>query len=109
MFAKNLTPPYYAVIFTNQHTGADYEIYEKTGNKMAELAATMPGYLGIESTRDAQGFGITVSYWETEEAIKNWHEEGRHVAAQNKGKQDWYEHYECRIAKVDRSYAGPKT
>jgi len=31
----------------------------------------MPGYLGVESVRGDDGFGITVSYWSTEEAIRN--------------------------------------
>jgi hypothetical protein len=33
---------------------------------MVELAAEQPGYLGIETCRGEDGFGITVSYWQDE-------------------------------------------
>ena len=107
-FAHNLMPPYYAVIFANQHTGEEGEVYGKTADRMVELASTMPGYLGIESTRDEAGFGITVSYWQSEEAIKNWKQQAEHLAAQSKGKSDWYDHYELRVAKIERAYSGPE-
>ncbi len=32
---------------------------------MAELASTQPGFLGMESVRGGDGFGITLSYWAT--------------------------------------------
>ncbi len=54
---------------------------------MGEIAKTLPGYIGIESTRDADGFAITVSYWESEEAIKGWREHAKHAIAQKIGKE----------------------
>jgi heme-degrading monooxygenase HmoA len=44
--------------------------------RMAELAAQQPGYLGMESARE--GLGITVSYWESLEAIRNWKQNAEH-------------------------------
>ena len=105
-FAETPAPPYYAVIFTAQRTPADGG-YAETADRMVELAAAMPGYLGIESARGADGFGITVSYWASEEAIVNWKREAEHQRAQSMGKTDWYEHYELRVAKVERAYNGP--
>jgi heme-degrading monooxygenase HmoA len=74
---------------------------------MVELAAQQPGYLGIESARGADGFGITVSYWESEEAIANWKANMEHRAAQDAGKGTWYAGYSIRIARVERAYGGP--
>ncbi|WP_395077005.1 antibiotic biosynthesis monooxygenase family protein [Hyphococcus sp.] len=71
---------------------------------MDALAKTMPGYLGIESVRDENGFGITVSYWESETAISNWKKNAEHLVAQAKGRAEWYEDYTVRIAKVERAY-----
>ena len=107
-FARTPEPPYYAVIFTNQHSGEDDAAYGRMAEKMVETAATMPGYLGVESTRDADGLGITVSYWESEEAIANWKAHAEHAFAQEKGKSTWYSHYELRVAKVERAYSGPE-
>jgi heme-degrading monooxygenase HmoA len=55
--------------------------------------------------RGADGFGITVSYWASAEAIAHWKANVEHIAAQETGRQVWYEDYELRIAKVERAYA----
>jgi heme-degrading monooxygenase HmoA len=113
-FAKTPKPPYYAVIFTSRRTarlagtdaGTD-DGYDQTAARMADLAQDMPGYLGIESTRDVDGLGITVSYWRSEADIANWKRHLEHQDAQDRGKKQWYEHYELRVAKVERAYSGP--
>jgi heme-degrading monooxygenase HmoA len=105
-FAKTPEPPYYAVIFTSRRTEDDNG-YGKMADRMETLATGRPGFLGIESARDAEGFGITISYWETTEAIAAWKADLSHVAAQDLGKQRWYEHYEVRVARVERAYGKP--
>ena len=106
-FAATPEPPYYAVIFTAQRTAEDNG-YGETADRMVELAKTMPGYLGVESTRSSDGLGITVSYWSSEEAIRTWKAQADHQLAQERGKQQWYRHYELRVAKVERAYRGPQ-
>ncbi len=105
-FALGLEPPYYAVIFPSLRTAGE-QGYEETARRMAELANTMPGYLGIESARSSDGFGITVSYWRDEASIAHWKRHLEHAVAQERGKREWYQHYELRIAKVERAYSGP--
>ena len=94
-------PPYYAVIFTSQRTAGDAG-YGAMAQRMEELAATMPGFLGRESARD--GLGITVSYWENPEAIQHWHQQTEHKAAQEKGYEIWYQSFKIRVCKVERDY-----
>ncbi len=103
-FAQLPAPPYYSVIFSSQRTACD-DGYGQTADRMLALAATLPGYLGVESARGADGFGITVSYWADLVSIANWKAQADHGQAQEKGKQLWYEHYELRIARVERAYA----
>lgn len=102
-FAHLPKPPYYAVIFSSQRTSGD-QGYEAMAERMATLASQQPGYLGAESVRDADGFGITVSYWQSEEAIRHWKQNAEHQIARDKGRSDWYAHFELRIAKVERAY-----
>jgi heme-degrading monooxygenase HmoA len=71
---------------------------------MIDLARAQPGFLGVESARDADGFGITVSYWESEEAIRAWKSHAEHQVAQATGRDVWYEQFEVRIARVERAY-----
>jgi heme-degrading monooxygenase HmoA len=101
MIANTPPPPYYAVIFTSLRTDAE-DGYHDTAERMVELAETQPGYLGHESARD--GLGITVSYWESLEAIRHWKQHAEHLLAQQKGRSDWYSHYKTRICKVERDY-----
>ena len=105
-FARTPKPPYYAVIFANQRTPGD-DGYGATADRMVELASKQPGFLGIESTRDEAGFGITVSYWESEAAIAAWRADAEHADARRDGRERWYEHFELRVARVGRAYGGP--
>ena len=72
---------------------------------MVELAASQAGFLGIETTRGGDGFGITVLNWTSVNAIANWKNNAEHLDAQKIGKRLWYEQYELRVAKVERSYS----
>ena len=73
--------------------------------RMVELAVQQPGYLGAESVRNSDGFGITVSYWQDEASIVTWKRHAEHRIAQETGQTRWYEHYETRVAKVERAYS----
>ena len=101
MIAKTPKPPYYAVIFTSERTDVT-DGYAETANRMVELASQQPGYLGYESARD--GIGITVSYWESLEAIRNWKQQTEHIEAQQKGRKEWYSCFKTRICLVERDY-----
>ena len=103
-FAKTPEPPYYAVIFTSLRSEGERG-YDHMATRMVELAATMPGFLGVESVRGEDGFGITVSYWRSEEDIKHWKAHSEHQVAQETGKKIWYTDYALRVAKVERAYA----
>jgi heme-degrading monooxygenase HmoA len=106
-FAITPEPPYYAVVFTTKRAPGDNG-YHAMADAMTALAAKQPGYLGVESARSENGVGITVSYWEDEASIAAWKSETRHALAQRAGQELWYEHYELRVAKVERAYSGPE-
>ena len=105
-FAKTPKPPYYAVIFSSQRREEDAG-YGVTADRMVELAAEQAGYLGIETVRGNDGFGITVSYWQSEADIVLWKRNAEHSLARERGRKEWYEHFELRVAKVERAYGGP--
>ncbi len=94
-------PPYYAAIFTSERTPGDHG-YADMAARMLELAADQPGYLGVEAARS--GLGITVSYWDSREAIAAWKQNAEHLAAQQQGQDEWYSAYTVRICRVEREY-----
>ena len=99
--AKTPEPPYYAVIFSSYRTEGDNG-YGEMADRMVELAATQPGFLGMESVRE--DLGITVSYWESLESITNWKKNAEHREAQRLGHQKWYSSFRVRVAWVEREY-----
>jgi heme-degrading monooxygenase HmoA len=105
MIANTPTPPYYAVIFTSIRTDTT-DGYNQTAQQMVELAAQQLGFLGVEAAREE--IGITVSYWDSLEAIRNWKYVTDHVMARDNGREFWYKSYKTRICKVERDYGFEK-
>ena len=103
------TPPYYAVIFINTLDTHNNEGYEETAHKMVELAKSENGFLSLESVRDSEGKGITVSYWQDTQSIENWKNNVDHQLARQKGKENWYLDYQLQIAKVESGYRWCRT
>lgn len=101
MISKTPKPPYYAVIFSSlksENTGD----YGKMAKKMEILAHKQKGFLGMETALNE--LGITVSYWDSLESIKNWKFNVAHLEAQKMGKMLWYKAFKVRICKVERDY-----
>ncbi|HEX7673582.1 MAG TPA: antibiotic biosynthesis monooxygenase [Bdellovibrio sp.] len=95
---------YYAVIFSSQRNSSDCAGYEQMAERMVELAKIQKGFLGMESSRGSDGFGITVSYWQTLEDISAWKSNSEHKIAQEFGRSKWYESFSTRVCKVEREY-----
>jgi len=93
--------PYYAVVFTSSQT-KNIEGYSEMAEQMETLAKKQEGFLGVDSAKNK--IEITVSYWESLEAIKNWKQNSEHLFAQQKGRTSWYSWYKVRICKVEREY-----
>jgi heme-degrading monooxygenase HmoA len=96
-------PPYYAVVFTSLLAeGANG--YHETAREMFKLVQDQPGYLGADSVRGPDGFGITVAYFRDEESIAHWRANPDHAAARRRGRESWYDSFAIHIAKVERAY-----
>jgi heme-degrading monooxygenase HmoA len=92
------------VIFSSVRTAQDEQGYGAAADRMMQLASDQPGYLGVDSVRDATGVGITVSYWSDEAAISAWRRHAEHTIVREQGRRSWYAEYELRVAKVERAY-----
>jgi heme-degrading monooxygenase HmoA len=103
VIAATPKPPYFAVIFSSQRTPGDRG-YAAMAERMIELARAQPGFLGVEGARDADGFGITVSYWKDEAAIAAWKANAEHAVAQRLGWERWYAAFRMRLCRVEREY-----
>ena len=95
--------PYYAVVFTSRRTPLEEDPYAVMAAEMMELARKQPGFLGVDHARE--DIGITVSYWDSLKSIADWKSHSRHLHAQEKGRERWYESYTIRICRVEREYS----
>ncbi len=93
-------PPYYAVIFTSVRTEGDNG-YAETGKRLLQLVGQQPGFLGFETAR--QEVGVSVSYWQSLEAIRAWREHPEHKKAQEM-EPVWYSESRIRVCKIERDY-----
>lgn len=103
MITQTPTPPYVAVIFSSLRREGEGD-YAAVADRMVELAQSQPGFLGVESARDAAGFGITVSYWADETAALQWRAHAEHREAQRMGRERFYAAYALRVAIVGRQH-----
>ena len=95
--------PCHAVIFVSQRRGDDNG-YGAMAQHMATLASQQPGFVGVHSARDAAGKGITVVFFDTEQAATNWGRHPEHRVAQQSGRGEWYESFEIYHSRVERGY-----
>lgn len=93
-------------MFSSRRSDGDAAGYGEAAEHMVALARQQVGFLGVESARDADGFGITVSYWDSEAAITAWRAHAEHAAVRATGRRDWYTHFQVRVARVERAYGG---
>jgi hypothetical protein len=70
-FVKTLKRPLFAVIFQTPET-AGYPQWGYMSDSMVQFAAKQPGFLGIKTEGPANGLSVSMSFWESEDAIKAW-------------------------------------
>ena len=73
-------------------------------NVIAQIARSMPGYLGEESWENhATGLISNVYYWKTMDALQELMKHPAHIAAKQR-QAHWLKGYQVVIAQVVRSY-----
>ena len=100
----------YAVIFTATINAFDDD-YPATAERMRELAMSRYGCRDFVAVTEGDT-EIAVSYWDSEDQIRQWKQDPQHLAAQQKGRSRWYKSYKVEVVEVTRRYtsgAGKKT
>ena len=66
----------------------------------------MPGFISVERFESLTEPGklLSLSFWESEEAIANWRRHAGHRGAQKKGRSGVFAGYRLRVAGVVRDY-----
>ena len=92
----------YAVIFRAKVAEIDGE-YSRTAERMRLLAIEKYGCAEFISVTE-DGEEISISYWNTQEQIKEWKNDAEHIAAQDLGKSRWYRWYKVQLVEIVKEY-----
>ncbi|MCB1507494.1 MAG: antibiotic biosynthesis monooxygenase [Hyphomicrobiaceae bacterium] len=95
-----------AVIFEFWPDGARKDDYFKVAAVMRAELETAEGFISIERFESIteEGKFVSLSFWESEEAIAAWRNRLRHRAAQAAGRGGIFKDYRLRVASVLRDY-----
>ena len=78
------------------------EEYVALVNRMAEIAATMPGYISHKGFFADDGERVTIVEFEHEEGMRAWRANPEHRAAQKLAREKYYTEYSVQVCTLDR-------
>jgi heme-degrading monooxygenase HmoA len=65
---------------------------------MLGLASKVPGFISINGYAAADGSGLAVVRFESEEAVQAWKSNAEHVKTQARGREAFFESYKMTVA-----------
>ncbi|EPE1852402.1 antibiotic biosynthesis monooxygenase family protein [Cronobacter dublinensis] len=96
-----------AVLFEAQALPQAQQRYFDLAAGLRPLLADAPGFIDLERFQSlaAPDRFLSLSWWESEEAVRQWKGNLMHQAAQQEGKERIFAHYRIRVAQVLRDYS----
>lgn len=96
----------YAVIFKTYRDLPVPQEYLDINKELQKLVTDIEGFLGVESVGDENGYGLSISYWNSLEAIKEWKSKALHLEAQRMGSEKFYKFFKVEICEILTEYSG---
>ncbi len=95
-----------AVIFEVWPKEGHRETYLSRAAALKEHLADIPGFISVERFESLMEPGklLSLSFWESEEALEQWRTLPEHRAAQSAGRDLHFADYRLRVAGVIRDY-----
>lgn len=95
----------FVVLFsTTERDDVDLSEYRGTSARMHELVSQVPGFISYNSYGSDDGPGVAVVRFDSEEALKAWRTLPEHRAAQEQGREAFYEEYWVQVCETVREY-----
>jgi heme-degrading monooxygenase HmoA len=91
------------ILFRSKLTPTAGDDYARMAQAMDAHARTFKGFVDVKGFKAEDGERLTVVWWEDEESLRVWASDVKHRAAQESGRQKWYEYYKMDIAHVIRT------
>ena len=95
-----------AVIFEVEPAEGRFDAYLDHAARLRPVLETMPGFISVERFRSLSNPDklLSLSFWEDEEAVRNWRNQAAHREAQAAGRHGIFAGYRLRVAGVLRDY-----
>ncbi len=96
----------YAVIFEVEVKAERKEEYLKIASELRNELNAIDGFISIERFQSLVNEKklVSLSFWESEQAITVWRNNLNHKIAQQKGRSTLFSDYRLRVAKIVRDY-----
>ena len=91
-------------VFRSRLSPGVREEYLALVERMNELAANMPGYISHKGFFAEDGERVTIVEFESEETLRAWRMHPEHMAAQRKGRTDYYSEYRLQTCELLHDY-----
>ena len=91
------------IVFRSRLTAEAGEDYQALDAELERLVRDQPGYLTHKGYRADDGERLTLVWFKDQETLRSWKMQPRHLEAQRRGRERWYEFYEMEVAEVVRT------
>lgn len=89
-------------VFRSRLRDDNVDDYRETAPRIEELARAMPGLLEFKTFTADDGERVSIILFDTPEHHAAWRSHSEHVAAQRRGRSDFYASYDITVADVTR-------
>ena len=96
----------YLIIFEVYPHDDQKDRYFELAAQLRETLHQQPGFIYVERFQSLldEGKILSLSCWESDEAIANWRNHADHMVVQAEGKSSVFKSYRLRVAEVIRDY-----
>jgi heme-degrading monooxygenase HmoA len=82
----------------------DHEALAQVGQRMYEIASSMPGYVSYKEFSAEDGEAVSIVEFESLETLAAWREHPEHKEAQQRGRAEFFSKYHIQVCTPVRDY-----
>jgi len=90
------------VVFRSKLRPGVEEEFGELADKMMEIAESMPGFVSYKVFQAEDGERASIIHFESIEQLQAWRTQPEHLAAQQRGRESFYEEYSLIVSEPYR-------
>jgi heme-degrading monooxygenase HmoA len=87
--------------------GVDADAYHRHAEALYGIASTIPGFVSAEDFAGDGGQRLAVIAFRDDESLAEWRNHPVHRAAQERGRDEYYESYTIQVCELERESTFP--